>query len=127
MHWLVDGYNVIRRNHELADVEARDGLAAGRQALCNRLANAARRSRDRFTVIFDGARGGGQAHGGVGVSVVFTSARKTADVVLIERAGSEVTVVSDDRDVVDGAQRAGARTLSVDAFSTRIRGEARRR
>jgi predicted RNA-binding protein with PIN domain len=78
-------------------------------------------------VVFDGTRGGGQAHGGVGVSVVFTSARKTADAVLIERAGSAVTVVSDDRDVVDGAQRAGARTLSVDAFSTRIRGEARRR
>jgi predicted RNA-binding protein with PIN domain len=127
MHWLVDGYNVIRRTHELADVEAHDGLAAGRQALCNRLANAARRSRDRFTVVFDGARGGGQINGGVGVSVVFTSAQKTADTVLIERAGPEVTVVSDDRDVTDGAQRAGARILSVSGFSTKIRGGGPRR
>jgi predicted RNA-binding protein with PIN domain len=127
MHWLVDGYNVIRRTHELADVEAREGLAAGRQALCNRLANAARRSRDRFTVVFDGARGGAQLHGGVGVSVVFASAQKGADAVLIERAGPEVTVVSDDREVIDGAQRAGARTLSVGGFMTRISGGGRRR
>ena len=127
MQWLVDGYNIIRRNHELADVEAREGLAAGRQALCNRLANAARRSRDRFTVVFDGARGGGQVQGGVGVSIVFSSAQRTADAVLIERAGPEVTVVSDDRDVVDGARRAGARTLSVQEFMAKIRGRGRRR
>jgi predicted RNA-binding protein with PIN domain len=127
MHWLVDGYNVIRRSHELADVEARDGLAAGRQALSNRLANAARRSRDRFTVVFDGTRGGGRIHGGVGVTVIFSSAQKTADAVLIERAGPEVTVVSDDRDVVDGAQHAGARALSVQQFATKIRGVERRR
>jgi hypothetical protein len=63
----------------------------------------------------------------MGVSVVFSSGQKTADAVLIARAGPEVTVVSDDRDVVDGAQRAGARTLSVGSFSTKIRGERRRR
>ena len=127
MHWLVDGYNVIRRSHDIAGVEARNGLAAGPQALCNRLANAARRPQDRFTVVFEGARGGGQAHGGVGVSVVFSSDQKPADVVLIERAGSGVTVVSDDRDVAEGARRAGARTLTVAEFTTKIRGGGRRR
>jgi predicted RNA-binding protein with PIN domain len=35
MHWLVDGYNVIRRIPELADREAQDGLAVGREAPCN--------------------------------------------------------------------------------------------
>ena len=41
MHWLVDGYNVIRREPALAERE-REGLEAGRQALCRLLSNAAR-------------------------------------------------------------------------------------
>lgn len=127
MQWLVDGYNVIRRVPELADREAQGGLAAGREALCNLLANAAQRSRDQFTVVFDGAKGGGRSLGGAGVSVVFSSVQKTADTVLIERSGSGVTVVSDDRDVADGARRGGAATLSVREFVTKIRGERRTR
>jgi hypothetical protein len=126
MHWLVDGYNVIRRTPDLAAAE-QDGLAAGRESLCHLLANAARRSTDRFTVVFDGARGGGQGIGGFGVEVVFSSARQNADRLLISRAGPQVTVVSDDREVVDGARRAGARTLSTREFVAKIRGGRTRR
>jgi predicted RNA-binding protein with PIN domain len=127
MHWVVDGYNVIRRIPELADREAQEGLAAGRNALGHLLTNAAQRSRDRFTVIFDGARGGSRSLGGAGIAVIFSSVQKSADALLIEHAAPGITVVSDDRDVVDGARRAGARTLSVKEFVARIRGAGRRR
>ena len=127
MHWVVDGYNVIRRIPELADRETREGLAAGREALGHLLTNAAQRSRDRFTVIFDGAKGGSRKVGGAGIVVIFSSVQKPADTLLIEHAAPGVTVVSDDRDVADGALRAGARALSAKEFVTRIRGARRRR
>ena len=63
MQWLVDGYNVIRREPALAERE-RESLEAGRQALCRLLSNAARVSGDRFTVVFDGSRAGGSSSGG---------------------------------------------------------------
>src|SRR6185503_14425776 len=53
MHWLIDGYNLIRRDPALASREA-ESLEAGRIALCRVLAQAARGSGDRFTVVFDG-------------------------------------------------------------------------
>ncbi|PYN39044.1 MAG: NYN domain-containing protein, partial [Candidatus Rokuibacteriota bacterium] len=55
MHWLVDGYNVIRRDPELQAREA-ESLEAGRRALLHVIAGAHRAPRDEFTVVFDGAR-----------------------------------------------------------------------
>ncbi len=98
MHWLVDGYNVIRRAPELADRE-RESLEAGRRALCRLLSTAARASGDRFTVVFDGSREGGAGGGGAGVHVVFSSARETADRVLARMATAGAAVVSSDREV----------------------------
>src|SRR6266446_4246085 len=98
MHWLVDGYNVIRRAPELAERE-RESLEAGRQALCRLLSNVARVSGDRFTVVFDGNRGGGSFPAGPGVHAMFSSARETADRVLARIATAGVAVVSNDREV----------------------------
>jgi len=128
MHWLLDGYNVIRRNPRLSDREDAEGLGGGRQALCNLLANAAQRSRHRFTVVFDGAKGGSSGVGGMGVTVVFSGGTGSADKLLIERSTPGVTVVSDDLDVTDGARRAGAETISTKEFMGRMRnGGGRRR
>lgn len=114
MRWLVDGYNVIRRSPELAGQECRS-LEAGRQALCRLVAAAARASGDHFTVVFDGA-GAGAAGGGAGVSVVFSSARETADRVLARMAAAGGAVVSNDRDVRRAAARAGAIAVTTDEF-----------
>src|SRR5260370_15249998 len=85
MHWLVDGYNVIRRGPELAERE-QESLEAGRQALCLLLSNAARVSGDRFTVVFDGNQRGDRFSAGPGVHAIFSSARETADQVLARMA-----------------------------------------
>lgn len=119
MRWLVDGYNVIRRAPELKSRE-QESLEAGRQALCALLAEVARVSRDTFTVVFDGVEAGGRAAGGAGVTIVFSSARESADRVLAHMAREGGAVVSNDREVRKAAERAGAIVITTDQFLARI-------
>ena len=119
MRWLVDGYNVIRRAPELTSRE-RESLEAGRQALCMLLVEVARRSDDTFTVVFDGVQGGGRAGGGSGVTVIFSSARESADHVLSRMAREGGAVVSNDREVRRAAKRAGAVVVTTDEFLSRL-------
>jgi uncharacterized protein len=118
MRWLIDGYNVIRRDPELAQHEAR-GLEDGRAALLRLVAGAARTSGDPFTVVFDGARRGGGVPAGGQVQVVFSRPPETADDVL-RRLASELrsgaVVVSSDRAVRDAAERAGAAAVTAEQF-----------
>ncbi len=123
MHWLIDGYNLIRRDPALASREA-ESLEAGRVALCQLLGQAARGSGDRFTVVFDGRGAGGLGTGVAGVSVVFSSARETADRVLARLAAGGGAVVSNDREVRHAAKRAGAIAVSADEFLGRMRAGA---
>ena len=120
MHWLIDGYNLIRRDPALASHEA-ESLEAGRIALCRVLAQAARESGDRFTVVFDGRGAGGSGTGAAGVSVVFSSARESADRVLGRLAAGGGAVVSNDREVRQAAKRAGAIAVSADDFLARMK------
>ena len=118
MRWLIDGYNVIRRSPELGSAE-RESLEAGRQALCRLLARAAGARGDQFTVVFDGAGGGG-AMGGADVRVIFSSARESADRVLARLAARGGAVVSNDREVRQAAVRAGAIAITADDFLSRL-------
>ena len=118
MRWLVDGYNVIRRDPELAQHDARN-LEEGRSALLRLVAAAARASGDPFTVVFDGARRGGGAAAGGQVQVMFSRPPETADDVLRRLAAelrSGAVLVSSDRAVRDGAERAGAAVVTAEQF-----------
>jgi len=118
MRWLIDGYNVIRRDPELAQHEAR-GLEDGRAALLRLVAGAARASGDPFTVVFDGARRAGGGPAGGQVQVVFSRPPETADDVLRRLAAelrSGAVVVSSDRAVRDAAERAGAAAVTAEQF-----------
>lgn len=119
MRWLVDGYNVIRRSPELASKE-RESLQAGRQALCRWLGLAARVSGDRFTVVFDGTGAGSGVASGDIVRVMFSSARETADRLLARLAAGGGAVVSNDREVMRAAERAGAIAVTTDDFLRRL-------
>jgi predicted RNA-binding protein with PIN domain len=118
VRWLIDGYNVIRRSPDLSSRE-RLSLEAGRQALCRLLGQAARARGDQFTVVFDGAGGGGSA-GMEGVRVIFSSARESADRVLARMAAEGGAVVSNDREVRKAAGRAGAIAITTDEFLRRL-------
>ena len=78
MRWLIDGYNLIRRDPDLQDREI-ESLEAGRRALLHLLARAYRDPRDEFTVVFDGARVAGGAPPAGRIRAIFSRPPLTAD------------------------------------------------
>jgi predicted RNA-binding protein with PIN domain len=124
MLWLIDGYNVIRRDPELAGIERRS-LEEGRAALLRLLAVAARTTGDEFVAVFDGARSPVAAPGDRQVRVVFSSPPETADDVLIRMArerGAGAIVVTSDRTIQGAARRARAVVVAADMFLERASG-----
>jgi len=118
MRWLIDGYNVIRRDPELHAHEAAS-LEAGRAALVMLLARVASRVSDNFTIVFDGARRTGGAPSPGRVQVMFSRPPETADDVLRRLAGTlreGAVVVTSDRAVQDSARRGGSVAVSAEAF-----------
>ena len=118
MRWLVDGYNVIRRDPDLRAREA-EGLEAGRRALVTLIARADRAARDEFTVVFDGARLSGGTSLTGRLRVVFSRPPLTADDELMRLARqlrNGAVVVSSDRKVQDAARRAGSAVLTTEQF-----------
>lgn len=121
MRWLIDGYNVIRRDPDLRSREA-ESLEAGRKALLALVARLAQGSSDHFTVVFDGARVGGAAPAGGRVQVVFSRPPASADDVLMRLAGqwgNGAVVVTSDRAIADRARRARCAVLGAEEFLAR--------
>jgi predicted RNA-binding protein with PIN domain len=118
MRWLIDGYNVIRRDPDLRGREA-ESLEAGRSALLGLVAARARAGTDDFTVVFDGASvAGGQPTGGR-VQALFSRPPRTADDELMRLArqhGAGAIVVTSDRKIQDAARRAGCPVLTAEQF-----------
>jgi hypothetical protein len=124
MRWLVDGYNVIRRDPDLRAAEV-GGLEAGRRALLARIAEHAQRSSDRFTVVFDGAPVPGPAAAPGRLEVVFSRPPEKADDVVVRlarREGAGAVVVTSDRAVGDSARRARCTVVSAEQFLAGLRG-----
>ena len=61
-----------------------------------------------------------EAGGGSGVTVIFSSARESADRVLSRMARDGGAVVSNDREVRRAAERAGAIVVTTDQFLARL-------
>ena len=122
MKWLIDGYNVIRRDPDLRAAEA-GSLEAGRRALLARLAEHARSAGDRFTVVFDGAPVPGPAAAPGRMEVVFSRPPLKADDVLVRlarREGAGAVVVTSDRAVGDAARRARCAVIDAEEFLARL-------
>ena len=119
MRWLIDGYNLIRRDPDLRDREI-ESLEAGRRALLHLLARAYRDPRDEFTVVFDGARvAGGAPPPGGRIRAIFSRPPLTADDELMRLARqwkSGAVVVSSDRKIQDAARRSGSAVLTAEQF-----------
>lgn len=125
MRWLIDGYNVIRRDPTLAGAE-RESLARGRQALLRLLARVAATCSEEFLVVFDGARRSGGDPSGGRVQVVFSQPPDRADDVLIRLAArwaEAAVVVTSDRTIQTAARRARAAVLSADRFLDELSSE----
>jgi len=122
VRWLIDGYNVLRRDADLRAREA-ESLEAGRVALLHLLAPIAHASGEYFTVVFDGARRGQPPASGQ-IAVVFSRPPESADDVLgrlAREAGAGAVVVSSDRRVLDGGRRAGCAVVTAEQFLDAVR------
>jgi len=131
MVWLLDGYNVIRRDPELSALD-RGSLEEGRNALLRLVAHAAGGSADDFIVVFDGVRATATTAppGGRRVRVIFSRPPDKADDVLARLArqhGPGATVVTSDRTVQDAARRGRAAAVSAESFLARLTGPPRDR
>src|SRR5713101_9997128 len=121
MRWLVDGYNLIRRDPDLRAREA-ESLEAGRRALLHLLVRAHRDPRAEFTVVFDGARIAGGAPPPGRIRTIFSRPPFTADDELMRLARqwkSGAVVVSSDRKIQDAARRAGCAVPPSPGFVSR--------
>jgi len=122
VRWLIDGYNVIRRDAELAGIDRRS-LEEGRDALLRLLARVARDSPDEFVVVFDGVRSTAVSPNAGRVQVVFSRSPEKADDVLVRLArqgGAGATVVTSDRSVQAAANRVHAAVVGAEAFLDRV-------
>jgi hypothetical protein len=123
MPFLIDGHNVISA---LPDIELSDPHDEVKLVL--KLRGWAARKRRKATIVFDGGLPGGYSRtlSGGGLEVVFAARRHTnADRIIQERLrhlpdAGNWTVVSSDHEVRDAARRAGARTLTAQAFVKRL-------
>src|SRR5262245_36141672 len=118
MRWLVDGYNVIRRDPALQRHEVQS-LGSGRRGLLHLIARARRAVQDEFTVVFDGARLSGGTPTAGRIRVIFSRPPLTADDELMRLARqlrSGAAVVSSDRKIQDAARRAGCAVLTAEQF-----------
>jgi len=120
-HLIVDGYNVTKAGYpDLTLEDQRARLVSGLAAL-------AARTGAEVTCVFDGAEVQVRVPAAAlrRVRVRFSPAGQTADELIrqlarAEPTGRPVTVVSSDKEVVDGVRRAGARTLTSRALLQRL-------
>lgn len=112
MRFLVDGYNVTKRDPSTSSLP----LEAQREALLARLSV---RGRDllgigQITVVFDGVAGGGAKSSRGSVEVRYTRGESADDVIVRLAEGGDVTVVTSDSGLAWRASSAGARVLSAE-------------
>ena len=122
-HYLLDGYNVIHKMPQLADKT----LERARRGLI-RLIESARPQgsrRNAVTVVFDGKAGVWSPEEQSGeVKIIFTK-DETADekikrMVDASRRRTQMTVVTDDREIRYYVSALGASVLGVEAFCSRM-------
>ena len=121
IHIIIDGYNLIRQSAVLEHIDQTD-IQLGRTALLERLAAYKRVKGHTITVVFDGTNAPPLAVNREqvkGIKVRFSRHGELADQVIKKIALVEkqrALVVSSDREVIDGADAAGALPLWSEAF-----------
>ena len=120
MPFLIDGHNVIAALPDIDLIEDHDEAK-----LVLKLRAWTARMRRKATVVFDGGLPGGQSRSlsSPDVEVIFAARRRTnADRIIRARIRAlpdapNWTVISSDREILDQADAAGARTISAQDFA----------
>jgi predicted RNA-binding protein with PIN domain len=114
VRFIVDGYNITKRDPATADLE----LAAQREALVARLASrgATLLGHGPITIVFDGVSGGGTGERRGSVDVRY-SRDESADELIVRLVAGEprgTTVVTSDRRLGARVEPLGARVLDAE-------------
>ena len=119
---IIDGYNLLGvRGPIRADMEHE------RTQLIHELGRYAKRKHHQLMVVFDGWKSGDPCEGQQsmsGITVIFSKLGERADQViqrLCVEYGSNVVVVSSDREISDYARSQGNFTISAQEFEQRLR------
>lgn len=112
MRYLIDGYNVTRRDPFSTAL----GIAEQREALVARLAvrGADLLGAGQIIVVFDGVAGGGEDLRRGPVSVRYSRDEEADDLIARLAVGGDTTVVTSDGGLASRARAAGARVASAD-------------
>jgi len=132
--YLIDGYNVIRRDPWLREVENRQGLEAGRAALVSQLRSSALLASTRTTIVFDGSGDvvsptpTGHAH----LRIIFSTPPANADTKIVamvrgNKTPEQMTVVTSDQELSWHVRSAGASVVSTENFEALRRPPGRKR
>ncbi|OPL12383.1 MAG: hypothetical protein AVO39_04220 [delta proteobacterium MLS_D] len=126
MHIIIDGYNLIRQSDVFRAAE-KTSLETGRNRLIHSLALYNQSKSHRITVVFDGWIEGSpqeERYRERGIDVVYSRRGERADEVIkrmARRGGSDLLVVSSDRDIALSVTKAGGVALSSHQFETKMR------
>ena len=121
MHLVIDGYNLI---HQTPELFLAQDLGRGREALLAALRLYRQKKSHSLTVVFDGGQEPGpQKVSWLGVPVVFSGSRLSADEVIADLAGRRgpgLTVITDDRQLGDLCRRQGALVIQASIFAAKL-------
>jgi predicted RNA-binding protein with PIN domain len=124
LHYLLDGYNILKKIPAFRDLPLEDG----RRALLQWIENSRPQGsvNNQVTVVFDGHPDhfGAVPHGDI--RVIFSDGCSADDKIklMVEEDDSRknCVVVSDDKDIYLYARSLGARVMSVDTFTAKFKG-----
>jgi len=132
--YLIDGYNVIRRDLRLRDIENRQGLEAGRAALVSQLKASALLASTRTTIVFDGSGDivSPTPPGHANLRIIFSTPPANADATIVamvrgSKTPEQVTVVTSDQELSWQVRKAGAAVVSTENFEALRRPPGRKR
>ena len=132
--YLIDGYNVIRRDPRLREVENRQGLEAGRAALVSQLKTSAVLASTRTTIVFDGSGNvvSPTPSGHANLRIIFSRPPANADDTIVamvrgNETPEQVVVVTADQELSWQVRKAGAAVVSSENFEALRRPLGRKR
>ena len=125
--WVLDGYNVIRRDPRLREVEATQGTEVARTLLLSQVRHfrAQQRRGVSVVIVYDGGFDGPVPRS-KGVRVAFPPPGRSADDTVLAEAKraegrQEVTVVTSDlHDIASRLRGLSARHMTVEEFADRL-------
>ena len=125
--YIIDGYNVIRRDTQLRATEIKHGLEEGRNTLVTQIRNSQRLVKARVIVVFDGATGASSRTPSPrsGLDVVFSVPPQNADKKIVSilqsrRDDSNMTVVTADIDLQWEVKKLGAHVVDPGDFISKL-------